>query len=481
MTHHHSNKGYISMYVLVFSAVSLIILSGLALWADTTVRAVFRDTDKAQAFMLAESGIEYYRWHLAHAQKDYQDGTGQAGPYIHQVTDKDGNTLGSFSLVITPPNVGSTLVTLQSTGSLVANPTQLKIIEARMAIPSFAKYSAVVGDFVRFGEGTEIFGSVHSNYGVRVDGVAHNLVTSSVAEDNDPDHSGGAEFGVHTHTAPVDPNPPAAVPSRPDVFMAGRQFPVAPIDFVGVTQDLANIKASAQADGFYRASSGQSNNGYHVVLKTDDTFDLYRVTALLKTPSGCTDVQGQQGWGTWTISTQTLLGNYAFPHNGLLFFEDDVWVDGMVNTARLTIAAARFPENPSKNAHIIINNDMRYTNYDGQDIVSFVAQGNITVGLQSEDDIRIDGALVAQNGRVGRHYYREPSGNQTRCGPYHIRNTITMYGMIASRERYGFAYTDGTGYTNRVIIYDPNLLYSPPPSFPLTADYYTPIFWNESQ
>jgi hypothetical protein len=56
-----------------------------------------------------------------------------------------------------------------------------------------------------------------------------------------------------------------------------------------------------------------------------------------------------------------------------------------------------------------------------------------------------------------------------------------MYGMIASQERYGFAYTDGTGYQNRIIIFDPNLLYSPPPSFPLTADYYTPIFWNESQ
>jgi hypothetical protein len=263
--------------------------------------------------------------------------------------------------------------------------------------------------------------------------------------------------------------------------MAGRQFPVAPIDFVGVTQDLANIKASAQADGFYRSSTAKNEEGYHVVLKTNDTFDLYKVNATLKTPNGCTDVQGQQDWGTWTISTQTLLGNYPFPHNGLLFFEDDVWVDGTINTARLTIGAARFPETPSNHAHIIINNDVRYTNYNGQDILSFIAQGNISVGLQSEDDLRIDGALVAENGRVGRYYYRNASGSQQRCSPYHARQTITMYGMIASQERYGFAYTDGTGYQNRIIIFDPNLLYSPPPSFPLTADYYTPIFWNESQ
>jgi hypothetical protein len=481
MNHPTQPNGYISMYVLVFSAVSLIILSGLVIWADTTVRAVFRDSDKAQSFMLAESGIEYYRWHLAHAQKDYRDGKTTSGPYVHTVTDKDGNALGSFSLTITPPDTGSTVVTIQSTGTLASNSSAQKIIEAKMAIPSFAKYSAIVGDFVRFGEGTEIFGAVHSNYGVRVDGIAHNLVTSSIEEYNDPDHSGGNEFGVHTHTAPVDPAPPTAVPSRPDVFMAGRQFPVAPIDFVGVTQDLANIKASAQADGFYRSSTAKNEEGYHVVLKTNDTFDLYKVNATLKTPNGCTDVQGQQDWGTWTISTQTLLGNYPFPHNGLLFFEDDVWVDGTINTARLTIGAARFPETPSNHAHIIINNDVRYTNYNGQDILSFIAQGNISVGLQSEDDLRIDGALVAENGRVGRYYYRNASGSQQRCSPYHARQTITMYGMIASQERYGFAYTDGTGYQNRIIIFDPNLLYSPPPSFPLTADYYTPIFWNESQ
>jgi hypothetical protein len=53
--------------------------------------------------------------------------------------------------------------------------------------------------------------------------------------------------------------------------------------------------------------------------------------------------------------------------------------------------------------------------------------------------------------------------------------------MLASDLRYGWAYTDGTGYTNRVIIYDANLLYGPPPSFPLTASYYTPIFWNEKK
>ena len=51
--------------------------------------------------------------------------------------------------------------------------------------------------------------------------------------------------------------------------------------------------------------------------------------------------------------------------------------------------------------------------------------------------------------------------------------------MIGSYQRYGFAYTDGTGYQTRNLIYDVNLLYGPPPSFPLTTDTYQTISWEE--
>lgn len=472
-------SGVISLYVLIFSSVSIIILSGFILWADANIKAVFREYDQAQAFMIAESGIEYYRWHLAHAKQDYKDGTESSGPYIHEFRDKDGGLIGSYSLNIIPPNTGSTVVTIESTGTITANTDISKIIEAKLAIPSFARYAAVVNDFVRFGEGTDIYGPIHSNLGVRVDGVAHNLVTSAVDAYNDPDHSGKDEFGVHTHVSPIDPTPPATVPVRTDVFMAGREFAVAPVDFVGITQDLAVMKSSAENSGFYRNSSGAS--GYHVVLKTNDTFNLYKVTKTLKAPNGCIEVLGQHDWGTWSIETETLLGNYPFPSNGILFFSDNVWVDGTIDTARVSIGAGIFPENSGHYAHIIVNRSLLYTNYDGQDTLSLIAQGNVGTGLKSDDVLRIDGALFAQNGRVGRHYYRPASGGQSRCGAEAYRDTITLFGMIASGERYGFAYTDGTGYEIRIIIYDPNLLYGPPPAFPLTADYYTLIFWNEKK
>jgi hypothetical protein len=171
--------------------------------------------------------------------------------------------------------------------------------------------------------------------------------------------------------------------------------------------------------------------------------------------------------------------NYPNPNNGIIFLEDNVWVDGQINTARITLAAGKFPDNVSTRKSITINNDLLYSNYDGSDVISLIAQDNINVGLISDDTLRIDAALVAQNGRAGRYYYSNSGNNSNSCQNYHVRNSITLYGMIATNLRYGFAYTDGTGYQDRNIVYDSNLLYAPPPSFPLTSNQYSVISWEE--
>src|SRR5512134_236831 len=108
MSTQSSQRGFVTIYVLIFSMVALIVLSGLLVWADTNRRGVFRDFDKAHAFMIAEAGIEYYRWHLAVAPLDYHDGNASSsGPFVHDVLDKDGNVVGSFSLDITEPPGGT--------------------------------------------------------------------------------------------------------------------------------------------------------------------------------------------------------------------------------------------------------------------------------------------------------------------------------------------------------------------------------------
>ncbi|MBI5079657.1 hypothetical protein HZB06_03280 [Candidatus Wolfebacteria bacterium] len=465
-------SGQMALQVLIYGGLSVILMAGFLMWADTNINAGVRYSNRALALSIAESGIEYYRWHLAHASEDYQDGTGQPGPYTHNFYDKSGNKIGEFILDITEPLIGSTVVTVKSTGKIVSDATIEKIIEVKMGIPSLAKYAAVLNDNVRFGSGTIVSGEIHSNKGVRFDGLAYNLVTSALSSYDDPDHTGANEFGVHTHVSPTDPLPPASVPARTDVFIVGRQFPVPEVDFVGIIQTLSQIKDNASSSGFYRGSSGAF--GYEVILKTNDTFDLYRINTLVARPSQCTDYSSSQdGWGTWSIQATSSIGNYSLPTNGLIFLEDNVWVSGQINTARVTIASARFPDNLSTRSSITVNNDLLYSNYDSQDVISLIAQKNINIGLRSENDLRIDAALIAQNGRVGRYYY--VSG----CGSYYIRSVITSYGMIASSQRYGFAYTNGTGYQTRNLTYDANLLYNPPPSFPLTSDSYKVLLWKE--
>lgn len=473
-----TTKGDLLVQVIVFSSIAIVMIGGLIGWAHVNINLARTTEYREDAVQLAEAGEDYYRWHLAHASADYEDGTGHAGPYVHTVYDKDNNAVGQFSLTITPPATGSTKVTVTSAGTPTVNPAITRTLQVGLAIPSFAKYAVVANDTMRFGAGTEVFGPVHSNGGIRFDGLAHNIVTSGLTTYDDPDSddcNGGNSFAVHTCTSPQDPSPPAAVPSRTDVFMAGRQFPVAAVDFSGLTTDLASIKANAQASGKYFASSGAQ--GYHIVLKTNNTFDVYKVTAQVAPGSQCTNVAGVTGWGTWSVKTQTFVANYAIPANGLVFVEDTVWVDGQINGTRVTIASGKFPDNPATRTNIIVNANLLYTKFDGTDVIALIAQNNILTGMQSASTETIDAALIAQNGQTGRFYY--PGGGGSSCAPYDTRSTLNLYGMIATNLRYGFAYTDGNGYATRNITYDANLLYGPPPSFPLTTNAYQVISWQE--
>lgn len=493
-------RGTIVLQVLLFASIAIVMLSGIVGWGIANSKAARLAEQRERAFQIAEAGIDYYRWHLAHNTTDFQDGRATTGPYVHEFTDKDGNILGSYTLDITPPPFGTTIVTVKSTGTTSSTPPISRTIEAKFAIPSLARFAVVANGPMRFGVGTEIFGPIHANGGVRFDGLAHNVVSSSQASYDDPDHSGANEFGVHTHVNPPpgsgtndtfraqEAPPTDPVPARTDVFEIGRQFPLPAVDFAGLTSDLASIRASTQITGYYWGPSGAQ--GYHVVLRTNDTFELYRVNTLVDPTCASS---GQSGWGSWSIATttpgaQTLLGTYPFPADGLMFFEDHLWVDGKINTARLTIGAATFPDNPATRKSITVDYDLEYTNYDGQDVIALIAQNNINIGLTSSDFLRIDAALVAQNGRIGRYLYSSACDPYGR--PYYRRNTITLYGMLATNQRYGFSYTGstfqcsdltwrGSGYCYRNITYDTNLLYGPPPSFPITGSQYEVISWRE--
>lgn len=485
-------QGSLLLGVLVFAAIGITLTAGFVGWAVTLHKVSLTIEPREQALQIAEAGIDYYRWHLAKDYDDYQDGTGVAGPYVHTFYDKNDEAVGEFSLTITPPSTGSNQVTIESTGTLDAYPTISRTIRIVVSKPTFNSFALVSNSSIYWGPQYEVYGPIHSNGGIRFDGIAHNLISSSVTSYDDGSHSGSLlEHGVHTHvkvppltgvyTTEVSAEaPPSEVATRTDVFVAGRSVGVNAVDWNGLTTQVSNLKTQAQASGRYLSNSGAL--GYHIVLKTNDTMDVYRV-ARLTAMANCDDAASQASswatWQSWTIKSgngQSLIGNYALPSNGVIFVDDNVWVDGTINTAKVTIVAGTFPEAATTYRNIIINNDLQYTNYDGQDSIGLIAQGNIMLGLQADTDLVINAAMIAQYGHVWRNYF-----NGSRCNPYNTRNSLTIYGSIASFLESKFAYPEyGTnGYNDITITYDGYLPLGGSPFYPTSSEDFQILSWEE--
>ena len=171
-------------------------------------------------------------------------------------------------------------------------------------------------------------------------------------------------------------------------------------------------------------------------------------------------------------------GSWPIPANGIIFVDDHVWVNGTISNARMVIVAGIIGStDPTKYGNIIVNDDLMYTNHDGTDVIGLIAQGNVNVGMMSDNSLEINAALVAENGRVGRFYYN--ANCKFNNVDYSRRSSLTLNGMIATNVRYGFAYSDNTGYGIRNINYNSDLLYSPPPSFPQATTQYELMSWKE--
>jgi Tfp pilus assembly protein PilX len=507
-------KGSALAYALVMMAVVSIILVSLLQYISAQLRFSFYRGEREEAFQITEAGVYFYRWYLAHeisgktAQQIktfWQSGNpyGVATPYEAEFFDPEGGAIGKYRIQVTPPETDSTIVIVKVTGWTYKEPNTKRIVQARFRRPSWSEYSIAANDVMRFGAGTEVYGKIHSNDGIRFDGVAHNIVSSAMDKYDDPDHGGGVEFGVHTHVnAPPSsgindaqrPNeaPPNAVPNRVDVFRAGRQFPVPTIDFNGVISDLNNMKTESKISGhgLYFDTTG---SGRSVMLKNNGTFDMctvnsygsasYSITNYAGIITGATKHPSDNGKVCTTndccaVSTCAnitgngngkcvSLTNHVIPNKGIIFVENNVWVEGTIDNARVAVVAANLLGGTKSNIYIG-NNNLLYTNFDGKDIIGLVAQKDISVIRDSQNDLTVDAALLAQSGRVGRDYYSHS----------YDKNSITVNGSIVTNLRYGFAYTDGTGYDTRILNFDNNLLYFPPPYFPTGTEYSIDL-WDE--
>lgn len=497
-------KGSVLIIIIVFGfifSLSLVAVSGLII---TEHKLSVRKVANSQALQIAEAGLNYYRWRLAHDQDDLSNTANQ--PYY----DAQGNLLGYYSVTVenvesisygqrvtichkrgsaaertiivsesawpahrdhgdelgecatTPPTSNSNILALTVTAWSTEYPTIQRMIKARYGRPSLAQYAFVSESNIWFGAGEDVAGRVHSNGGIRMDGTCDARM-SSIKET----YICGEEHGC------IDEE-------KPGIWGSGTRaelwdFPVSEgVDFNAVTLDLDTIKTEATDHGKYLGPSG--SYGYKITFINNGTFNVRKVTKL---EDAVWSFNGTDWvYESYDDKNSSNVDTYTIPANGLIFVEDNLWVEGEVD-GRVTVAAARLPDGDYEDASIFIKNNLTYTSKDGISVLGLIAQKDILVSLYSQDALEIDAALLAQKGHVFRNYYSNDS-----YSPYAIRTSITLYGTIITNTVWTWNWVNVasgpvvSGYQSTDTTYDPYLLYNPPPSFP-SEDEYEFISWEE--
>ncbi len=441
---------YLPLLLILTSVFLLLSLIAIDL-AVMQRKESLSNANKISALGVAEAGVNYYLWHLAHNDTDYTDGQPVPttpppyGPYTHQYYDANGNLIGNYSLLITPPPSGSTVTTIESTGTI--NTThQTRTVKAVLGIPSFSQYAVVTGSEVWFGSNETTNGPVHSNIGIHFDGTNNGPVTSSSATYT-PSYEFGGDGQVHN-----------------GVWGNGGPqsswlFPVPTVNFQNITANLQQLETEAQSNGMYLPKSSQL--GYYIQFQSDGTYKLATVTS----------------YSMSTFKTTSLVSEPA-PANGIIYASDNVFVSGTVH-GRYTVVAATLPSSPNTYRDITAIDNLTYTAKDGTDVLGLVAQKDFLVGPLSPLNMEIDAAILAQNGRAYRPYCWNDS-----CGPmYNIRDNITIYGSVGSLSYWNWTWVNQynqviSGYQTTNQSYDQHLQFAPPPSFPTTGEY-SLLSWRE--
>lgn len=259
-------------------------------------------------------------------------------------------------------------------------------------------------------------------------------------------------------------------------------FPEPQVDFAGIAADFTTLKSVASSSGLYlpRYSSGNSNGaaywrGYHLIFNANGTVTVRRVTSttqLNNTPVNSTDLTTDRQ----IIQNETAYSTYTIPANcGLIFVEDNVWVEGTVPTKVTLVAANITTTGVAPNAYL--KNNITYGASDGTDGLTLIAENNILITPDSPQTMTLNGVFIAQGGAFGRNLYSCP-------GTYEPRTSLTILGTTVSNKRTGTKWVNGcggsdAGYQTRVDAFDRKLATDPPPFTPTVSSDYEFVDWRE--
>lgn len=514
-----NQRGFLMPALISFIIASTIFGGAVLTVILTNFFVIGNNIKSQQAFNIAEAGVNYYLWHLSHNGKDYQDGTGAPsspdpilgyGPYEHDYIDDNGVNQGTFTLWLKPQSTGSTIVTVRAIGA-IRNSNITRTVEAKIGATSFASYGVLSDTALWFGDTESANGPIFSNQGIRIDGANTGTVsaanTTYVPSSSLGGNGSSSHPGVWCSTSVVTP---VNCSTRNKSTWS---YPQSSVDFNQVSGSLCDMKKVAFADysstqsyatlanacsqvpttrtNAYipqRGSSFSTTKGYLIQLNSNNTYNLYNVNA----------ENDQLTPYTSALTLASVATNIAIPPSGVIYTEDNVWVrTNTTFTGRVSIAAGRLAT--TKSASITIADDILYTAKDGSDAIGLVAEQDILIApyappASGSFNFEVDAAALAQSGSVLSPLYYKSNTSKCTRGWIGSNQTLTYYGSVASRQSWTWTWLVGgacgdavydsasgyriSGIKHNTSSYDYNLLYAPPPSFPITGGY-SILSWRE--
>lgn len=517
-----NSKGFSFPMVLSFILVGAIITTAAVQVILTNLFVVGNNIKSQKAFNISEAGLNYYLWHLSHNSTDFKDGQSTPttpdpnlgyGPYTHNYIDDNAVNQGTYTLWIKPKGNGSTIATVRSIGQVKGSGIK-RTTEAQIGATSFASYGVVSDSALWFGDTESADGPIHSNQGVEMDGASNSTVSSANTYYIPPN-------GLHSKNYPNGATHPGvwcdANVTTPVNCLTRDQSnwikPATQVDFNQVSGSLCSMKKAAFASDSSTASlAGQSNacsqtpgtrtnayipqrsssanasRGYLIELNQNNTYNIYYVN----------NVNDKQVGYANALNTNQYALNVAIPSSGVIFAEDNVWVRTNPKFhGRVTIASGRLATNVTTD--LTVADNLAYSTKNGDDAIGLVAEGNVYIApfappATASFTLEVDAAVLAETGSVEYpSNYLFANGTCTR-GWVSNNQTLNFYGSVATRQTWTWSWLTNncgdavadpgkpgqyiSGFKYNTTHYDYNLLYSPPPSYPITGGYNI-LSWRE--
>ncbi len=481
-----NESGYVLILVMLVMVAIGLLGALLLVQVQVNQQHVQRDRAYNQSLAIAEAGLNQSLWMVASGTTNEElnwaiPGASEETPnrMTYAYTDPyDGSVQGEYTMAITPPSAQDSEITVTVTGESYQPVEQSRTVSAKLGRPAFSEYVLLVNEEVWIGGPlTRVWhGKTHSNTGICIDTANVTDTISSARRTYNSAMFGGNHDGVwsgHDYTV---------LPSNPS--RALWQFPVPAVDFGTVTSDFVELNSLAQGTGvnlpYSTAGVHDSRQGWYIKLLPNKKYQIRRVTneSESRTYQTGNKVGGYLDWVN--PPSPISAGTYDYPEDGVIYVNDNVWVDGTNLHGHITIASSGQLNPSSKRAatsiHVI--GDLEYSAKDGTVSVGLIAQNNIEIpayapymkgGTISTMDMEIDAAVIAQQ---GAEFCRAADLG----GP--TRDLLTFYGSVSSYLRPYRYSTGGGGFTNGANTYDPFLLHQPPPHFPLVGTYQI-LNWQE--